>query len=215
MSYSNENIEQDLLGFLNVLIKEYSKTRNLLPALKKASEGSYRFSEMLETSIARYESGMSAYDSFAKSKCPAPLNETMLAVAAGLENGTDSLHSLKDLRKRLEERLDYKLRTSGAMDNAFSINKLGGMVFFPLFAGVSLDIMKFATTMSGQLQNDSLSRLGVVFGAYILITNYINSRYDKGIQSNRQALAKTALCSMVGIALFVASAAFTISFLGV
>ncbi|MCW6160307.1 MAG: hypothetical protein LVQ95_04445 [Candidatus Micrarchaeales archaeon] len=207
--------DSDTISFLNVLISEYSKSKNLILSLETASKGGYVFSGNLMKAIARLRDGMPAGPALSGLKIynSVYLNEMIDVIGIGLETGCDIEPALDAIRESAKERDSYRLKTLGAMENAITISQMGGAVFFPLFAGISLDIIRFTNTMNNQVQNAGITSLFAVFAGYLIITNYSNSISSKA-HSGRHVLTMASLLTAVGMFLFTLTSNLAFTLIG-
>lgn len=209
-----DQIDFDTIQFLDALLNVYSKSKNLYASLETTSNGSYAFSDTLRTSLIEYRDGVqvkTAFDDIGNygSVC---LNEAFIAICHGLTTGDDIGPALASIRESAREKDAYRLKTLGALENVFIINRLGGVVFFPLFAGISLDIIKFTSSYGGNA-NAGIFGPFVIFAAYIVITNYSNSLFNKRLRG-RQLLASVSLFAAIGIFLFTLTSNLAFALIG-
>ncbi len=212
---SVSRIDSDTINFLDVLISEYSKSKNLISALETTSNGSYIFSNTLKEAIAKLRDGMPTESAFSGLKIHGSvyLNELIDVVDVGLETGSDIEPALIAVRENAKERDSYRLKTLGAMENVITINQMGGAVFFPIFAGISLDIIRFTNTLSTQIKNAGVMSLFVVFIGYLVIINYSNSVFGK-THSTKHILTTVSLFTAVGLFLFTLTSNLAFTLIG-
>ncbi len=190
---------RDLENALESLTCRYRESGNLLLALKDVSSSRYAFSEELDRAIGMYSAGNdpSAFDCFGRRS--ELTREFANIVANGLgtgENVAAHLDGLLDRVRSMQERLGKGI---GIVSNTVSVNGMGSALFFPLFAGVSIDIIKFAGALSTQQQAGGItSELIVMFVSYILVSNYINVRFGPRLLSSLQP---SRLLTMIAIGL--------------
>ncbi len=195
-----DRINTDTYNFLNGLAKELDKSGNLGRSAELACGSDYLFSNSLRRALKRYqetsdaETSFKALDEFHS----AFLSEAALLIAKGLHTGKDVSSQLNDLVERLEERQRTTLKVVGIASNAFSINRIGSAVFFPLFAGIGINIIGFAGTMGGN-SIDTTGITAIMLG-YIAISNFINARYDGKTVS--RITENFAMYSSIGVILF-------------
>lgn len=70
----------------------------------------------------------------------------------------------------------YNLKNYGLVKNGLLIVNLGTLIFFPVFAGIGFNVIKFAGLKLNNL--DSYFIL-LIISTYLIIANYINFRYSK------------------------------------
>jgi hypothetical protein len=98
------------------------------------------------------------------------------------------------------------MKSLGSSLNANSIVMLGSVLFFPAFAGIGMQIAGFASASQG-LAAVKAGALAAVFVFYIIQTNMVNFRYQRG---DPMKLEKAALFSAIGILIFKASSMLSV-----
>lgn len=204
---------QELIDFSSGVLAEYERSGNLSSSLCLVSKQGYKFAPAMQRGIDAFGSGISAESALDEvSKIGPDFEELKMILSLGLETGADIRKPLKNFIGKLRIERKYLLRGASTISNFLSISKLGSFVFFPIFAGISIEIMSFSGLANGSSINPV--PLFCIFGAYIVIANYANARFSIKNQSNRQLLIRSLLYSLVGLAIFKISTVFALSAIG-
>ena len=212
MRTDNSGVETDMRNFIEALLPAYKAGGNLLSSIEQADVHEYCFSAQLNEALRRYLNGTPARASFLQLTRSTKIKALFSILANGLGTGADITLQLETAYAEINSRIENAAKNSGTLRSAALISNLGSAVFFPVFAGVSTDIVKFAGTFSGGATGVQLPSLAIVLAAYIVLSNYLN--VSRNSSPFPQRIAKTALYCCVGVILFVVSSEFAINFLG-
>jgi hypothetical protein len=202
--------DSDILSFIDNLIKKYKSTNCLFDSIKYANNNNFFFSYALTNSIIKYSLGYGAFNSFSNlnffnSKY---LDQLVILITTGLEDGVDISTSLLDLKNEINISQKKFLKNYGNIKNIQSINTLSTTLFLPLFSGISLNIIKFSSFFNSANNsiNKSINLLLINFILYFFIINYINEFKNK----KSATLQNFFFCFSLSIVLFL----FTFKFVG-
>ncbi|MGC8571682.1 MAG: hypothetical protein ACP5RI_00255 [Candidatus Micrarchaeia archaeon] len=192
----------DIISFLNSLIREYEINNNLLKSLIDISKNNnFFFSKDLNEAIYQYRLGVEATIAFNQLKYNSfkELNAVANSIEIGLDRGKNILYMLKNIKENLEKKRQQLIKNSGILKNTFSLNKLGNTIFLPIFAGISINIINFSSVSNFSIQ--SISNISLIFLTYIFIINYINTLNVEKKSDIKEAL----LYSVIGFFIFMLS----------
>ena len=136
---------------------------------------------------------LSAYGSYA-------LTRFSSIVVSGLEMGHEIIPSLERLKASLQSEDRQKRRSVMQIRNAVSLSRIGPMLFFPIFAGITTNIMKFASVA---VQSQPFPQITPILSLYILAANV--SGFENSRISDLEFLCDAALASAIGLFIFRAS----------
>jgi hypothetical protein len=97
-----------------------------------------------------------------------------LAVASHLEYSRDLFCGLNALRDRLEKEEKNGRRVRAQVKSAVMLSSLGTVFFFPMFAGIGLQVLGFASQFSGSAAMDALPLLTF----FVIAVNVTGSEYS-------------------------------------
>ncbi len=204
--------ERDAEAFGKALAAKYRKTGNLLDAIEyAASSCGDGLRKRILLCTREYARTGDAGRAFRDMGGTGSHTLEMLAggLAAHLESGQDAHQYIAGSVSSMKMRERVRLRSAGAIANASSISRIAGVVFFPLFAGISLDILRMVGSINGQAGQVSVGAVAAVFAAYIAVSNYVNASWRPGRPMDIARLC--ALYSSAGIFIFSATSAFALS----
>ena len=188
---------RDLENALESLTGRYRETGNLPLALKGVSPSGYAFSGELNRAINAFSVGHdpAAFEGF--DRYSGLTREFANILEKGLSTGENVTAHLDELLGRVRSVQERLGKGIGIVSNTVSVNGMGSALFFPLFAGVSIDIIKFAGALATQQQSGSITtELIAMFVSYILISNYINARFGPRQLSSPQLSMVLATAAM-------------------
>ena len=123
-----------------------------------------------------------------------------------IDKGIDIYEPLNEIKRQFDIEKKYISKALASMHNSQSMMQLGSSIFFPIFAGISMNILKFTSQMNN-IKFD-LQSFSMLFVTYIAIINFINFRYkNSSITSKTENIMVFTLFSIL---LFKVSS-FTIS----
>ncbi|MDE1857123.1 MAG: hypothetical protein KGH98_03510 [Candidatus Micrarchaeota archaeon] len=127
------------------------------------------------------------------------LSELCMCISDSLDTGRWLYRPLKLLRKRQDSIYALRAKSLGGIAGALSLTRLGSTIFFPAFAGISLDILSFGPGMVGGGKALGVGAISMVLISYILIINYVNSAFTPGRRPLRKAGEMAAFSSIAGL----------------
>jgi hypothetical protein len=206
-------VESDALQFIDNVLENYSDSVNTLTLLEKSLNDRFDFCKDMQSAIRTYVLSSDArqafsvllrYDSYA-------LRGITSAVIGRLEEGTELRMQLAEVRKHALRRSGKELKNIGAMGSALSITQIGSVLFFPIFAGISLNIMQFTAGMQGA-GHPSAPALIAVFAFYIAYLNLLNFKYNMK-ESTATRAEKAALSCATALLVFKAASVLSVGML--
>ena len=203
-SNANRIVEyRDLENMLESLIRQYTESGNLLLSLKNVSSGKYAFSADLNGAISLYNAGKGTGLAFGKLRThPSLTGEFSNIVEKGLDSGENVGAQLAELLSRVKTKRKRIDKGIGMVSNTTSVNSMGTALFFPLFAGVSLDIIKFAGYVTTPQNSGMVNGLILMFISYILVSNYVTTAFGPRSVSGAPPSSRFLSMSAVGIIAF-------------
>ncbi len=119
-----------------------------------------------------------------------------LLIRESLESGNDVSYALESLHAECQEHNAVKRRHDGEMANFRSLQMMGGVIFFPIFAGLSINVLRMSTAHITALEYGTF---GTVVLLYILIVNFIAPLFsERGILARILSISmRIAIASLV------------------
>ena len=171
--------EADSTQFVGNLIENHDGHADTISLIHASLSPSFSFYRIMNEAISRYSAQGSAELSFSKllKSDSAALSETVSAIVRRLDDGAEMIDPLKEIRRHINSENRHKMKNLGSVLNADSVVRLGSMMFFPVFAGISMRIAVFAGSSQGfaALKAGALS---LIFAFYIINTNAANFGYS-------------------------------------
>jgi hypothetical protein len=169
------SMERDVAELLNGALSCDSHSPTI-EMIRSANKERYPFYADLKNAVDFYRiSGSTSSFSDLERYGSRPLSKLSGIVSYGLENSQDVRPSLSRLRDKLERSGRSKSRLFAQIKSARSVSQLGSVIFFPMFAGVSVNIMAFA---AGTITSFSYSWLVPIILFYIIVSNVIGFEYS-------------------------------------
>jgi len=143
---------EDPLDLINEFEYQYSSEKSALRSLRISSASST--DAIVRSSIAKYWLGGRKPGINHKNKNIRNLLEIAFFGASTGANISKSIELLKEgirMDKQKEERVDAKAKGMNVL------SKIGVTIFFPLFSGISISIIKSSMALSGNLPGQSIS----------------------------------------------------------
>ena len=190
----HSSIESDTAQFISNLIDNYDGYADTISVIRSSLSPSFRFYSDMNEAISKYLTQGNAELSFSKllSSSSVALCETASAIVRRLDDGSDMIGPLKETRRHINAENRHRLKNLGSVLNADSVVRLGSMMFFPAFAGISMRIAVFAGSSQGfaALKAGALS---LIFAFYIIHTNLMNFSYSNSPMKTEKAALSAAL----------------------
>lgn len=202
---SADTIESDALQFIDNILENYSDSVSTLTLLERSLNSRFAFYGDMQRAIRTYALSANAehafsvllgYDSYA-------LRGLVSTVRGRLEEGAELRMQLVELKRHIMLRNSKKLESIGTLGSALSISQIGSVLFFPIFAGISLNIMRFAASMQAAAHANTQALIAV-FAFYIMYLNLLNLKYDTR-ESAAVRAEKAALSCAVAMLVFRAT----------
>ena len=199
--------EIESMQFVGNIIDNYTEQTSTLKLIEMSLSNELWFRKDMEEAVSRYRMHGDAGSAFSKllSSDTTALREATAAIVQGLDSGTGMLGPLKEIKRRIGAERRYALKAMGGTLNADSVSRLGSALFFPAFAGISLQIVRFTDAGQG-FSSAKAWVLMATFAFYIISANMINFRYSRG----PMIAEKSALSCAIGIIVFKASSMLSI-----
>jgi len=198
-------IDADTFSLIRNIRLNYRRGASAKVVLLKSIGTSFVFGKDLSLAVNTYFRSGDANFSFAglKKYKSAIFEESISMIKDYAERGADIGKRLEDMAAFSESLEKQQLRSHGSFTNAFSVVRMGSVLFFPMFAGISYRIIAFSASMglSGSIASQSIIPI-ILF--YIVVSNVIGSvSFYSGAAINVVA-SNASLCA--GGALLVFSA---------
>ncbi len=199
-------VDADALELTEALLQKLAEGAPLANALERSLPQKYAFRDDAVRALQCYtRSGDAKVFGSVSAFGSKRLKELFSAIAASLESGHDASVPLERLRDDFRQADSYRLRGIGNSSNYSAVMRLGTSVFFPMFAGVSVNIMGFAHSALGGPAQAGASLLGI-FAVYAVAANYAGTSAATGFSGR---IADSALFG--GIAILVMESAAALS----
>jgi hypothetical protein len=202
-------LDSDSIRFVERLIDNYSDSMSTPRLIELSLSPDLWFCKDIEGSLSRYALHGNAELAFSGplDSSNNALREIAAALVQRLDSGADILNSLKGIRRRLRSDSRYRLKLLGGALSSDSVARLGSAFFFPAFAGISLQIMDFASASQGFAAANA-SVVAAIFAFYIISTNITNFRYALGAALSME---RPALACAIGMLVFRLSSMLSIA----
>jgi hypothetical protein len=198
------------ISFIKRVIAGYELGIPLVTTLAELSRERYWFANALSIGLKRYLTGQPPKSSFNEVKMFGyeDLNAAMDIIEDSLQNGTDPTQRLRRVASRMEQRRASGLRILGQLNNAIYINKLGSAFFFPLFCGMSIQMLLASPT--GASTPTVVGGITILLIGFIIISNYISNVFVDPKFS--EGVVWFIGLSSVGVLVFKISSALALGF---
>ena len=169
-------LERDAAQFLGNLVRNCSVHSSTLKIVSSSLNPKFCFCGEFSSAPARYRESSSAMSAFSGllAADSTVLRETARAVMQSLDWGFPLRQALLEIRRQSATKADYIRRSSGSVMGSSSLVRIGSAVFFPIFAGMSLGILRVSSAPAGP----DLGKLALLFASYIVLTNFMGSVYQ-------------------------------------
>lgn len=211
--WKDKSLDRGVLRLVSNIIETNSPGRDTLSLLMDSASPSMPFYDSLVSAIRVYKLSGDAAASFselAKSRSEYLRSATDIMLN-GLDNGADILAPMSELKQRMEADLSIRERTAGSSSGASAIIRFGSILFLPVFAGISLDILGFASTVNSAVSAISSAGFTLILALFIAAANTAN--FSHGASPLLEKAAKSAASSAAAIAVFKVAAIFAMSML--
>ncbi len=181
IKYKNKTDENDY-EFLSNLIYKYKLNPNKLNLISNTLNKKFYFYKEFLYSLKLYKKSINAEKSFLnlfKSTNSFYFTQIINLIIQSLDENINIYFSLIEVQKQFNNERKFKSEISGNLNSSLSMIQLGSVIFFPIFAGISMNILEFASKMNNIHLN--FENFSVLFVFYIIIINIINFKYKKEI----------------------------------
>lgn len=200
MSRSNKtdravDIEAEML--VDSMLLNYSDEKGAIGILSESLDDRWGISDALRAALKSYRMS-GGIDRFRNTGSgSSSLNSVVRLVSKHTAHRSGMRAELVELKDRMSKRREYEMRNYGIVHNGLIVMGLGTMVFFPIFSGIGLNVLRFSGFgLEGVAANAVL--LGV--SAYLLLSNYLNFRYSGRPISSK--LMAGGMSGMVALSVF-------------
>ncbi|MEM3272963.1 MAG: hypothetical protein QXD58_01450 [Candidatus Micrarchaeaceae archaeon] len=199
-------------SFIYDFINSYKRNGTLYAALKETSARGYSFSRSIASICKSYELGLKPSDAV-EAYCPESksVKSFMRIVAMSLESGQEIdglFDAFKDRLSKNEAAANALISKTQSMK---SLSRLGIMIFFPIFAGISASILSNSSAIVGGASAEG--RFSIIVIAYTTMMLAISHAID-ALGSQIGAVLYKLLPSLnIAIAIFYATMHFLPGFL--
>ena len=196
-SRNPRQFEYDTAQFLDNLIRNSSISKSTMKVLTDSLNPRFVFYNDLATAIDKYRKGSATEYAFSglEGKGPVLFQEVLNTITRSLDDGFQPAQAFAELKQGSSAKDAYAGRNRVSISGANSLVRMGSTVFFPAFAGISIDIIRFTST-----QGPHLAQLALLLGSYILIANCLGGAFAREPAS--RAVGGAALYSALGILVF-------------
>ncbi|MDE1833028.1 MAG: hypothetical protein KGH58_01270 [Candidatus Micrarchaeota archaeon] len=207
------SFDRDALRLASNIVEYHTADIDIVSLLTESASPSMRFYDKLIDAIRAYRLSGDAQGAFSAllGSDSEYLRTVIWTVVNGLDNGSDILLQLKEQVQTMEADLSLRERAAGSAAGAAAIIRFGTMLFLPIFAGISMDILRFATILNSSVMSVSPDGFALIMSLFIAVSNTINFRYAP--YGFLEKTAKSAASAAVGIAVFRIASALAMSML--
>jgi len=152
ISKANRQSLGDLLIFTESILLNYSKGRSTAEIVRKSLNPKFSFYKSAIESLKRSRLSGSAMNAFSWISGKSQLcKEVFFAIIESIDAGTSIKEPIEELHSRIKEAHELSIKSLGSVANSYAISSIGSSVFFPIFAGISLYIIRFSAGIGGSL----------------------------------------------------------------
>ena len=206
-------LDREALRLASNMVEYHATDMDMVSLLIESASPSMRFYDQLMDAIRVYRlsgDAQAAFSALLESDSEY-LRTVVGAVVNGLDNGSDTLLQLKEQVQAMEADLSLRERAAGSASGASAIIRFGTMLFLPIFAGISMDILRFAATLNSSILSVSPAGFALIMSLFIAVSNTINFRHASS--GFLEKAAKSAVSAAIGIAVFRIASALAMSML--
>jgi hypothetical protein len=205
--------ERDAVQFIDNVLENYSDSTNTIALLKRSLNGRFVFCKEMTDAMRAYTLSSNARQAFSGllQYGSQALTGIVSAVTNRLDNGAELRMQLLEVRKHAARRNGNSLRNTTMLGSALSVTEIGSVLFFPIFAGISLNILRFTASIQSAGYPDGHA-LVAVFAFFIVYLNVLNSKYNMKERVSARA-KKSALSCALAILVFKVASALSIGML--
>ncbi|MGC8538099.1 MAG: hypothetical protein ACP5MZ_03930 [Candidatus Micrarchaeia archaeon] len=192
-----KRIERDTLAFLDNL-SMHANVEVLEARVLKSLSRNFVFYKDFKDALAEYRVSGDAAHAFERLHGYGYkyFEAAALLIRESLESGNDISYALESLHVECQEHDALKRKHDGEMANFRSLQTLGSVIFFPVFAGLSMNVLRMSTVHTAALEYGAF---GTVVLLYILIVNFITPLFsERGVSARIASISmRIAIASLV------------------
>lgn len=199
-------VDSETLALAEAILERIDAGMPLANAIGSGIDAACPFGEDVRAALLRYRQsgGATAFRSM-DAGGSARLPKLASILASALKSGADASPMLASLCEDFRREDSYRLRSLGSTGNYVTVMRMGTAVFFPMFAGVSINIIGFAHSSITGAASASMQLVGV-FAAYSVAANYVGMGPRASLKDRISGAAFFG-----GIAIMVMEAALALS----
>lgn len=169
----------DALQFLDNMLANYSDTASTVALVERSLNCKFAFYADARRAVSRFRLQPDARRAFLAllHSGSYALRGVAAAIVSRLEDGAPLRVQLAELKRHVLRRRGSESRGIASSAGALSIARLGSAVFFPAFAGISINILRLTSEMQGTATLGAPA-LVPVFAFFVLYTNTLNFKYS-------------------------------------
>lgn len=191
--------EADML--IDAMIINYQRYKNPIELLSMSLKREWRVYGTINPAISAYKasSNPDVFKRLLKSESM-KIRLIGLMISRSIVDNSHFYEDLTGLADLFIKRNGYRMRSYGIVKNGLFVVNMGTILFFPIFAGIGLNIINFAGTRVNTAYSTWVSASVIL---YLLFVSLINSRYsDDNIYDK---LAFASLTIFISLTVFRAS----------
>ncbi|ASI13585.1 multipass membrane protein [Candidatus Mancarchaeum acidiphilum] len=172
----NRNLKQQSEEFLiNLASQQNSNDKQILNKVLKSINKEFKFGKDITRALRYYHfSGSLEYLSNLKYNESKLLERIKEIIVYSIHSGTDIYKPILTLKSEYYKSDVISRRSRALVKSSEAIMIMGNLVFIPMFAGISANILKFTSTISSGAILEFLTI--IIF--YLLMVNWINAEYS-------------------------------------
>lgn len=173
-------INEDAYEFLSNLIYWYKIKQGRQQMIEASLSSKFFFYNDMKKAMRIYKNCGSAESAFrhVNKEGSFYLRQALNLLAQCIDSGINVYGALNEIKKQFDIEKKYAENMHRETQSSVSMMQIGSSVFFPVFSGVSMDILKFTSQMNGI--KFSFWSFSALFMAYIAAIAFINFRYKDG-----------------------------------
>ncbi len=170
-------VDKESTILVDSMLTNYSKIRSTIEIFSLAVNRNWLIYDRINKAIDRYQmSGdIDSFDIMNESDSER-LGMVTLLIKKDIGSRNGLYQDLIGLKEIFSKQDRYNLKNYGMVKNGSLIVNLGTMVFFPVFAGIGFNVIKFA---GFKLNESDVYSILLIISIYLILANYINFRYSK------------------------------------
>ena len=192
-----KRIERDAIAFLDNLAMHANEGVLETRVLKSLSKN-FVFYNDFRDALAEYHISGDAPHAFERLRKYRHryFEAAVLLIGESLESGNDVSYALESLRIECQEHNALRRKHDGEMVNFRSLQMMGSVFFFPVFAGLSMNVLRMSTAHITAME---FGTFAVVVLLYVLIVNFIAPLFsERGVSARIASISmRIAIASLV------------------